>query len=283
MVRHNRRQFLGSIASAGALSGIAGVASAASGDQEAGGLLDVNDGQVEMNVGDDDGNVVSQSEAGNVDRARLENIANKAVKGDGPAKFEGKEVAAFLSKGVEMLNEAADAGDIEIGRQNGEVVVTPTAQAADEVSGSPTQSRRRHSGSRRGTADSNGRVSAQVHDDDCGDTFWKASEPGWTDPYVRHDIALSNDDTKNVITALDTATLFAGLASALSATSMAGAPLAIVCAIIVFATQGVKIILAHHNHGCGVLIDVNHLPLPPGPAPPIPELTFSVDFSTQHS
>ena len=127
MVRNTRRKFRGSIASAGALSGIAGVSSASRKENEESGLLDVKDGQLEMTVQDNSGEVTSQGDIDGVDEDRLKNVANKALKGDSQVEIEGKDAATIMAKGVEKLNEAADAGELEFGRQNGEVVVAPTA------------------------------------------------------------------------------------------------------------------------------------------------------------
>jgi hypothetical protein len=58
----DRRKFLGGIASTGTLAGMSGISSAAQ-SREASGLLDLEDGQLKMNVRDERGKVVSKNAA----------------------------------------------------------------------------------------------------------------------------------------------------------------------------------------------------------------------------
>lgn len=267
VVRNNwnfdRRTFLGGIASTSAVAGMSGMSSAAESSKSTG-LLELENGRLTLNVRNERGTAVSQDAVmKGVDENRLQRVAREALEG-GPVT--GKDAAALLAKGVEKINEAAKKGLVRFGRQNGQVVVTPTPKAVGEAP-STTQSD----------------VSVQG----CGITEYSGQTPGIFNPMFRHEFAMDDDDSAYVAHKLKEGVAVSGLMSAvfgaLAGTVVGTAPAliaSVICAIIAAVANIIADDINYKNEGCGTVLHIDHLPVY-GTVPPIPELTFNYQVNSQ--
>lgn len=105
---------------------------------------------------------------------------------------------------------------------------------------------------------------------------------------LRHDFMTNDEDSQWLAHQLGNGAVVAGLLTtlfgSLAGTVVGTAPgtvAAVICAILgAFAALWSRRI-NYKNEGCGVVTNVNHLPVPPGPVPPVPKLSYDFYVTTQ--
>jgi hypothetical protein len=212
----------------------------------------------------------------------LERVAKETLDGGGP--ITGEDAEALLAKGIKKLNEAAEKGLVKFGRHNGQVVVTPTAQAVGEDPPSATPPRRRDHSSTGTVIDSNSRISAQG----CGNTKYKGETPGISNPMFRHEFMTNDEDSAYLAHKLKEGAVVVGVLSAIFgalAGMVVGTAPGLIASVVCAILAGVAAIVAddinYKNEGCGVILHIDHLPVYGPVVPPVPELTFNYSVETQ--
>lgn len=166
-----------------------------------------------------------------------------------------------LQQGVDRLNELRDAGLISFYETNGTVMVESSESFQSRQPNSIRSSQN----------------SPSVSSQSCGKTDYVLKEPELLNPWFRHKFYLDDEDTEYVATRMSQG---GTLVAALGAIFSGG--LSVVVAAILGAGSSItggEMLL--ENEGCGVLLKVKHLPLPPGPYPGIHAVTFEVKIKPQ--
>lgn len=169
-----------------------------------------------------------------------------------------------LLRGVERLNELQRQGLVRFYEDEGRVMVAITEKA-----------RSKHSLPRSDSEFS----SKSIQTEGCGKTKYKLKTPELLNPWFWHKFFLDDEDTQEAALDLQGGAALVVVIGGIFSLPSGGSASAV--ATILGGTLGLgSYALQKANDGCGVLIKVKHLPIPPSGSS-LDHLTYRVKLKTQ--